>query len=83
MVHQIAILNTVFGDDRSFCVGAIAHSENILGRHVVFRHSPAEFLGFINDVCVMIRYQQHFVPLLLLNRQYREFLAVHVVVRGE
>ena len=83
MVHQVAILNTIFGHDRAFCVRSIAHPENVLRRHVVFGHAPPNLFALVDGLLVVPSNQEYFPPVALIDRQHRELLAIHIIIGRE
>ena len=84
MVNEVTILDTVFRDNGALGIGAVAHPENVLRRHVVFRHPPLNLLRLVNGLLVVTGNQNDFIAAIFRdNVKNDELLAVHVVVRRE
>ena len=83
-MNEITILNTIFGDDGTLGVSAIAHTENVLRRHVIFCHPPLDFLRLVNRVLVVAADDDDFATRRPgLHFQNDELLAVHIIIRRE
>ena len=46
-MNQIAVLDTVFRNDRTLFRSLVRHPENVLRRHIILREPPTHFLGHI------------------------------------
>ena len=96
VVDQVTILNAVFRHDGAPTGIAVSQSENILGRHIILRHTPFDALFHIDIFCLMSCYNNYIVFyyglytfdnfsnfIVTNNINYGEFLAIFIIVRGE
>ena len=78
MVHEVAILNAVFGNDGARTGALIRHAENVLRRHVVLGDAPAHVLLHVG--CLVS--DDFEIAGRTVNCDDLEFLAVFVGVGG-